>query len=363
MHGGLFSNFHPLKNLLIATGRRELVLQFIHQLAPYLFNVEFTGFTPSEQHNNTAQTTRELVRWNHWIDATTPLPTPETAPYSIAPGDMLVGLYEGSMYRTTGWYRPHFNSLMRNLNRPVGQVNRERFVLQIYQRVSPLGGFTPVNTTSTVGTPSSLSFQVAPKVPVGGAPALAVTWRIDGVEQSGETAAQFDTLTDFIGNGTHTVTATVSDPTSFVRLDSGNVLSESVTWNLTLSGQIPTTLSGWRSAYGADTAVSSADQLPNLIKYALGLDATVPATVLQRPVGTQTSESGEQYLTLTIPRRMKRTDANYIVEVSNDLNEWFSGPGHTVVVEDSETQRAVRDAVPMSNGLQRFIRLAVQAPP
>lgn len=33
-----------------------------------------TGFyTPSEKPNNTAQTTRALIRWNHWIEATTPV--------------------------------------------------------------------------------------------------------------------------------------------------------------------------------------------------------------------------------------------------------------------------------------------------
>lgn len=38
-----------------------------------------------------------------------------------------------------------------------------------------------------------------------------VDWKIDGV-QSGQTG-QFSKLSDFIGNGSHTVTATVADPT------------------------------------------------------------------------------------------------------------------------------------------------------
>lgn len=327
------------------------------------YDTEYLAYTPSEMPNNTAQTTRGLIKWNHWIDATTPVPTPETAPYNTAPGDQLVGIYEGSMYRTSGWYRPHYNSLMRNLSRPCGQVNREQFVLQYYQRVSPLDGFTPAATDATVSSPGPLSFQVTPKTPSGTAPALTVNWKVDGVVQSGQTTTQFNTLTDFIGNGSHTVTATVHDPTSFVRLDTSNLLSESVTWNLALSGQIPATLTGWRSAYGADTAVSSSDQLPNLIKYAVGLDATVPATVVQMPTGTLTTDTGEKYLTLTIPRRMKRTDVSYTVQVSSNLSNWFSGAGHTVVMEDTETRLVVRDALPMNNSQQRFIRLAVQAAP
>jgi hypothetical protein len=324
----------------------------------------YPGFVPTESYANaTAQTTRELVKWRHWFDETTPVPTPASAPFNVPPSDGLVGLFQGAIYQTSGWYRPHFNSLMRSLSRPCGQVNREQFVLQFYQRVSPLDGFTPVSTSSTVSTPSALSFQVTPKVPTGGAPALAVSWKIDGIEQSGAVVAQFNTLTDFIGNGTHTVTATVRDPTSFVRLDTSNLLSESVTWNLTLSGQIPATLAGWRTAYGADTAVSSPDQLANLIKYSLGLDASVPATVLQMPAGTITPATGEQHLTLTIPRRMKRTDVIYTVQVSSDLSDWRSGAGHTVILEDSETRLVVRDALPISSGGQRFIRLAVQPVP
>lgn len=323
------------------------------------YDVEYLIYTPGERANNTAQTTRELIKWNHWIEASTPVPTPETAPYNTAPADQLVGIYEGSMYRTSGWYRPHFNSLMRNLGRPCGQVNREQFVLQFYNRVSPLDGFAPGSTTATVTTPSSLSFEVTPKVPSSGVN-LNVTWKVDGVVQTGETGAQFETLSDFVGNGPHTVTARVQDPTSFVRLDTNNLLRESVTWNLILSGQIPATLTDWRTTYGEDTAVSSPDQLANLIKYAFGRDATVPVTADQTPAGSMTSESGQKYLTLTVPRRMRRSDVTYTVQVSGDLSQWMSGPGHTVIMQDDETQLVVRDATPLSDGGQRFIRLAVQ---
>jgi hypothetical protein len=316
------------------------------------YDAEYTIYTPSEKPNNTAQTTRALIRWNHWIDATTPVPTPETATY-----DSLVGLFEGSMYRIAGQYRPHNNSLMRSLNRPCGPVNREQFVLQFYSRVSPIDSFLPASTTSTVTSPSPLSFRVTPKSPSSGV-ALQVSWKIDGVLQSGQTASQFSKLSDLIGNGSHTVTATVVDPTSFVRLDPTGLLDETVTWNLTLSGQIPATLANWRTTYGADAAVNSADQMPNLVKYALGLNANTPATTSEMPAGT-----GGEYLTLTVPRRTKRTDVNYVVEVSSDLSSWHSGAGHTVVLQDTETQLVVRDALPISGDVKRFIRLAVQPVP
>ncbi|MDB6004255.1 MAG: hypothetical protein JWR15_1242 [Prosthecobacter sp.] len=321
------------------------------------YDTEYLIYTPEERSNTTAQTTRNLIRWNHWIDATTPIATPETLTY-----DSLAGLFEGSMYRTSGWYRPHNNSLMKNLNRPCGQINREQFVLQFYTRVHPLDGYAPASTTSSVTTPSPLSFAITPKVPTSGL-ALNVSWKIDGVTQSGQTTTSFSTLSDFIGNGSHTVSASVQDPTAFVRLDPSNLLGQTVTWNLTLSSQIPSTLANWRTTYGADAAINTADSMPNLVKYALGLNANVAAPPAQLPAGSVTASSGQNYLTLTIPRRMRRTDTTYTVQVSSDLEAWNSGAGHTVVVQDAETQLVVRDAQPMSAGGKRFIRLAVQAVP
>jgi len=321
------------------------------------YDTEYLIYTPAEKPNNTAQTTRALIRWNHWIGATTPVPTPETSTY-----DALAGLFEGSMYRTSGQYRPHNNSLMRSLNRPCGQVNREQFVLQYYTRVSPLAGFAPAATSASVVAPSALSFQVTPKAPSSGV-ALQVSWQVDGVPQSGETAVSFSRLSDFIGNGSHTITATVQDPTPFVRLDPSGLLNEAVTWNLTLSGQLPATLPDWRTTYGADTAVNSADRLPNLIKYALALDANTAALPGQVPAGSLTSVSTDNFLTLSIPRRLRRADVAYTVEVSGDLVQWHAGAGHTVVVQDTAEALIVRDALPMSSGGRRFIRLAVSALP
>lgn len=317
------------------------------------YDTYYAAYTPAERSNNTAQTTRELIKWNHWIDASTPLPTPETATY-----DALAGIFEGSMYRTTGWYRPHNNSLMKNLNRPCGQINREQFVLQFYNLVSTYDGFSPATMSSTVTTPSSLTFSVTPKVPTSG-PALQIAWKIDGVTQNGQTAATYATLSDFLGNGSHTVSATLSDPTTFVRLDPSNVLKDTLTWNFTLSGQIPATLTNWRSTYGGDATVLTADRMPNLIKYALGLAANVTATPAQLPAGSLASN----YLTLNVPRRTRRTDTTYTVEVSSDLTNWNSGPGHIVVVQDTDTQLVVRDAIPQSNNVKRFIRLKVHAAP
>jgi hypothetical protein len=111
--------------------------------------------------------------------------------------------------------------------------------------------------------------------------------------QNGQTASTFATLSDFLGNGSHSVSATLSDPTTFVRLDASNVLKDTITWNFTLSGQIPATLANWRTTYGSDKTVLTSDRLPNLIKYALGLAANVPAAPAQMPAASMLPVTGQ----------------------------------------------------------------------
>ncbi len=314
------------------------------------YDVEYAIYTPSEKPNNTAQTSRPLVRWNHWVDAVTPIPTPETGTY-----DGNVGLFEGSMYRTTGWSRPHLNSLMKSLNRPCGSVNREQFLLQYYARVSPLESSSPATAMRFVTTAQTLGFSVTPKAPSSGV-ALITTWKIDGIPQAGVIGNTFNPLSEKLGNGVHTVSATVRDPTLFVRLDPSGLLDEVVTWNLTLSNQPPNTVTPWLALYGSANSNPTGDGLQNLVKYALGLNPTQVALPAQRPAASAASS----YLTLTVPRQIRRTDVAYIVEVSPDLATWNSGPGHTVQLLDNETQLVVRDATPISGTNKRFIRLRVQ---
>ena len=314
------------------------------------YDTYYAAYTPSEKANSTQETTRELIKWNHWIDASTPIATPETAPY-----DNLVGLFEGCMYRTTGWYRPHNNSLMKNLNRPCGAVNREQFVLKYYSLLSPIDASSPATANRNVTSYENLSFSVTPKSPASGV-ALVTSWKIDNTVQSGATSSTFNTASENLGNGVHTVAATVRDPTAFVRLDPSGLLEDTVTWTLTLSNQLPPTLNAWRATYGSDLANPANDGLVNMVKYALGLDPAQRAQTAQLPEASSTSS----YLTLAVPRRNKRTDVDYIVEVSSTLGTWNSGPGYTVTLQDDDTMLVVRDATPMSGAGSRFIRLKVQ---
>ena len=195
------------------------------------YDVLYASYTPTEHPNATQATGRALIRWNAWIETSTPVPTPESLTY-----DAQVGLFEGANYRTSGWYRPHNNSLMRSLGRPVGQVNREQFVLNYYSRVSPVDDFTPAQTNQSVSTLTNLTFAVTVKQPSLSL-ALTTTWEVDGVLRSGVTGDSFLIPSTALGNGRHTVKATVRDPTAFVRNDPLQLLVESVSWTLDLSNQ------------------------------------------------------------------------------------------------------------------------------
>jgi len=202
---------------------------------------------------------------------------------------------------------------------------------------------------------------VVPKVP-SLAPPLTVEWSMDGQTLSGATTESISLLSDVFGNGSHTVSARVKDPTAYVRDDPADLLGEAITWTLNLSGQLPETLAKWRTAYGPDTANPTQDGYPNLIKYALGLNPTQAIASSQRAYGGTVGSPPAIYQTLTVPRHLLRSDVSYLVEVSSDLISWNSGVGHTVLITDTSTELKVRDATPMGTG-RRYLRLKISAAP
>jgi hypothetical protein len=113
---------------------------------------------------------------------------------------------------------------------------------------------------------------------------------------------------------------------------------------------------------GADTATPAGDGVPNLIKYALGLDPYTTAAPSQLPTGSIQPDSGQSYLTLTVNTVAQEPDVTYAVEVSGDLQTWTSGPPFTVTLTNTATQLIVRDNIPFGSAIMRFIHLRVSDP-
>lgn len=197
------------------------------------YDEAYSGYPAIEFPNATTKTVRSQIRWNVWIDSSTSVPTAEGDLFSGY--SSLVGLYQGANYRSVGWYRPHDNALMRNLNREPGSVTREALILSCYGKVGMIDAVSPTATTITHTTQVPLSFALTLKSP-SIAPALTVEWRLNNVVQA-ETSATFNVQSRDIGNGTHTLKAIVRDPTTWVRRDPGGLLVEEKTWTLKLSNQ------------------------------------------------------------------------------------------------------------------------------
>lgn len=174
--------------------------------------------------NITTATTRETIKWNYWIDLSTPIPT--TGFTAGVPG-----LYQGGYYCDQGeFYRPTFNSKMRSLGAPFEQINTEQLVRIIYDLVSPIETSSPGALNLSLQRGQTQMFSITKLVPF--THALNVTWFIDGQAQG--TADSFLLDSTALSSGPHTVDVLVRDNTSAVRRDLLELLSETKHWNLTI---------------------------------------------------------------------------------------------------------------------------------
>ena len=82
---------------------------------------------PPCQSNVTDETVRELIKWNEFIAADTPVPTPPTSQYRF-----VVGLFEGARYLSEDMYRPEYFCNMRTLGTAFCEVCKQSYVFRLY---------------------------------------------------------------------------------------------------------------------------------------------------------------------------------------------------------------------------------------
>ncbi|WP_255987858.1 M64 family metallopeptidase [Chitinolyticbacter albus] len=200
-----------------------------HSFAKLADEYEYAGTTPREAPNATQTILpRTSLRWAHWVEASTPIATPETSTYAS-----IIGAFEGAAYNPTGWWRPTLDSRMRSNGKPLGPVNAEQFVLAMYDRISPIEAFSPAAGTVSWRGPGTLSVTTMQP----SSHALAIEWWVNGA-RSAETGTIFQgSLLPLSGNAT--VQARVIDRTSWVRKDSNNLLNDSVSWTVQVSAPTP----------------------------------------------------------------------------------------------------------------------------
>ncbi|MCK2218950.1 M64 family metallopeptidase [Actinomadura sp. ATCC 31491] len=160
----------------------------------------YTGPEPASAHHTllTEQQLRDQRRkWWRWLGE----PSESGGP---------IGRYEGGLYYTSGVWRPSAHSMMKTLGYYYDQVAREVMTQRITAKTAVVQDATPAG--APVGADRVL--WVEPMRPVSHS--LTTTWSVDGRVLPGDRDA-LDLRTLGLAPGTHTVTATVADPTGFVR--------------------------------------------------------------------------------------------------------------------------------------------------
>ncbi|GAA2963584.1 M64 family metallopeptidase [Streptomyces enissocaesilis] len=151
----------------------------------------------------------------------------------------VIGRHEGGVYRTEGIWRPSRHSMMKTLGYAFDQVQREVMTQAISAKVNLVQGHTP--NDAAIGDDRTV--WVDTLHPVGGE--LETVWRLDGREVGGSGthtgtgtagARSLDLRRLGLSGGRgHTLTATVSDPTPFVRdpeIRASAALTRTVTWTV-----------------------------------------------------------------------------------------------------------------------------------
>ncbi|SNR40420.1 M64 family metallopeptidase [Actinomadura mexicana] len=138
-----------------------------------------------------------------------------------------IGRFEGGLYSSKGVWRPSQHSMMKTLGYYYDQVARERMTQRISGKVNLVQANTPTN--APVGDDRVL--WVETMHPTGHP--LSIAWTVD--RKTVGRGANLDLSRLHLRKGTHTVEATVTDPTGFVRdpaIRSSAALTQVRTWTV-----------------------------------------------------------------------------------------------------------------------------------
>jgi hypothetical protein len=112
-----------------------------------------------------------------------------------------------------------------------------------------------------------------------------------------------------------------------------------------------------------ETAVPDGDQVPNLLKYYLGLPGKVPAPRDRIPMGSLFDSVDGRFLSLSYQRDKSVNDIDCVGEVSPDCRLWDFGPCCTEELRvdlGSLEGVTIRDLTSLAAADKRFMRLRLQ---
>jgi hypothetical protein len=299
--------------------------------------------------NVTKQTVRDNIKWKLWIDPATPIPTGGTAPG--APG-----LYQGGRYCDSGLYRPTYNSKMRTLGPPFEQINSEQLVKRIHNWVSPIDSVDPSGNLVALQPGQNQAFTV--QVPQPLTHSVEASWRLNG--QTIGTGNQLLLSAASITPGVHTLQVSVNDPTAFVRNDPAGLLTESQSWQITVTA----------------APVLAAALLPSSRSVQVGISATVFATILNFGSTPATSCSISPITAVSASFVFQTTDpaTNQVTGTANMPVDIPAGTGQSFVLAFTPTAPIAQtdiwfsfdctnsDPAPINSGLNTLLFSASATP-
>jgi hypothetical protein len=186
----------------------------------------YSGGEPSSIHHTlltTQQMTDQQRKWWRWLGERSESGGP-------------IGRYEGGLYSGSGVWRPSKHSMMKTLGYYFDQVGRERMTQRISGKTSILQDGTPA--TAPIGADRVV--WVEPSHPAGHT--LDVTWRLDGKPLAVNGSRSVDLSALGLSAGQHTLIATVTDPTDFVRdpaVRASQALTRTRTWTVDTTIKTP----------------------------------------------------------------------------------------------------------------------------
>lgn len=155
-----------------------------------------------------------------------------------------------------------------------------------------------------------------------------------------------------------------------------NATNAAGTGSALLSVLVQTPFAAWENAVFSPSALTNptvsgvsaspaGDGIPNLIKYALNLNPYANGTS-GLPVSAIATTGSGNYLTLSYTQVIAATDITYTVQVSTDMQNWYSGSGYTTQVSAVNNPGGITQTVTVQavtpitlTAPRQFIRLKV----
>ena len=126
------------------------------------------------------------------------------------------------------------------------------------------------------------------------------------------------------------------------------------------------TFANWGTAHGVTgqaTDDDDLDQLSNLLEYGFGTDPLDPSSA--GPLASLVSDSGGEYLALTVTRSLTATNILFYPEVSDDLITWSSDLLDIILFSslnngDGTVTEIYRCTTPSASLTRQFMRIVVE---